>query len=162
MEKRVRCKRCSNSILPETSRRLGGICKRCSKSISARPIDSSKRGDRASTVGGAIAAALVLAFVVIFCCRTPSSRYGDDYTPTYSPSSSSSSGSSESLSSPSSTTGGNNYERTNPGYDPNAPLLPRHKGDVEPLYNEVQRRKSEQGISDKEAVRQIVEESERR
>ncbi|HEV7736902.1 MAG TPA: hypothetical protein VGO47_05960, partial [Chlamydiales bacterium] len=54
-----------------------------------------------------------------------------------------------------------NYQRTKPGYDPNAPLLPRYKGDVEPLYNEVERRKKEQGIDDKEAVRQIIEEQEK-
>jgi hypothetical protein len=57
-----------------------------------------------------------------------------------------------------SSTGG---ERTEPGYDANAPLLPRDKNDVEPLYNEVERRKKEQGISDEEAVRQIIEEQER-
>jgi hypothetical protein len=52
------------------------------------------------------------------------------------------------------------YERTRPDYDPDAPLLPRHQGDIEPLYNEVQRRKEEQGISDREAVNQILEEYE--
>jgi hypothetical protein len=57
--------------------------------------------------------------------------------------------------------GGGDYRRTEPGYDANAPLLPRDKEDVEPLYNEVQRRKKEQGISDEEAVRQIIEEQER-
>src|SRR5438270_13020686 len=56
--------------------------------------------------------------------------------------------------------GGGDYRRTRPGYDANAPLLPRDKDDVEPLYNEVERRKKEQGISDEEAVRQIMEEHE--
>lgn len=59
------------------------------------------------------------------------------------------------------TGGGRDYQRTSPGYDANAPLLPRDKDDIEPLYNEVQRRKKEQGISDEEAVRQIIEEHER-
>lgn len=57
--------------------------------------------------------------------------------------------------------GGGDYRRTGPGYDANAPLLPRDKNDIEPLYNEVERRKKEQGISDAEAVRQIIEEQER-
>jgi hypothetical protein len=57
--------------------------------------------------------------------------------------------------------GGRDYRRTEPGYDADAPLLPRDKDDVGPLYNEVERRKKEQGISDKEAVRQIIEEQER-
>jgi len=60
-----------------------------------------------------------------------------------------------------SASGGGDYRRTRPGYDANAPLLPRDKDDVEPLYNEVERRKKEQGISDEEAVRQIMEEYER-
>lgn len=48
------------------------------------------------------------------------------------------------------------YERTRPGYDPNAPLLPREKGDIEPLYNEVQRLKEQEGMTDKEAVDKIL------
>jgi hypothetical protein len=62
---------------------------------------------------------------------------------------------------PPSASGGSDYRRTRPGYDANAPLLPRDKDDIEPLYNEVERRKKEQGISDEEAVRQIMEEYER-
>ena len=48
------------------------------------------------------------------------------------------------------------YERTSPGYDSRAPLLPRYKGDVEPLYNEVQRLKERQGMTDAEAVDKIL------
>jgi uncharacterized protein YraI len=48
------------------------------------------------------------------------------------------------------------YQRTSPGYDPDAPQLPRHKGDIEPLYNEVQRLKEQQGMTDKEAVNKIL------
>lgn len=48
------------------------------------------------------------------------------------------------------------YTRTSPGYDPKAPLLPRSKGDVEPLYNGVQRLKEQQGMTDKEAVNKIL------
>jgi hypothetical protein len=54
------------------------------------------------------------------------------------------------------------YQRTKPGYDPDAPLVPRYKGDIEPLYNEVERRKLGRGISDEQAVKEILEESERR
>jgi hypothetical protein len=43
--------------------------------------------------------------------------------------------------------GGRDYRRTEPGYDANAPLLPKDKDDIGPLYNEVERRKKEQGIS---------------
>lgn len=48
------------------------------------------------------------------------------------------------------------YQRTRPGYDPNAPLLPRGEGDIEPLYNEVQRLKEQQGLTDAEAVDKIL------
>ncbi|MDQ3750412.1 MAG: hypothetical protein M3367_15565 [Acidobacteriota bacterium] len=48
------------------------------------------------------------------------------------------------------------YKRTSPEYDPKAPLLPRGKGDIEPLYNEVQRLKKQHGMTDKEAVDKIL------
>lgn len=56
----------------------------------------------------------------------------------------------------SSTYTGKEYQRTSPGYDPEAPLLPRHKGDMEPVYNEVQRLKGRYGMTDEEAVEKIL------
>jgi hypothetical protein len=49
-----------------------------------------------------------------------------------------------------------NYIRKSPGYDPKAPLIPRHEGDIDPLYNEVQRLKEQEGMSDEEAVNKIL------
>ena len=49
-----------------------------------------------------------------------------------------------------------NYQHTPPSYNTNAPLLPRHKGDIEPLYNEVQRLKREHGMTDAEAVDKVL------
>jgi hypothetical protein len=34
--------------------------------------------------------------------------------------------------------------------------MPRHQGDIEPLYNEVQRLKEQQGLTDEEAVNKIL------
>jgi len=72
-------------------------------------------------------------------------------TPGYSDSSDS-----DSYSAPSSPAYNSNYQRTRPDYDANAPLLPRHKGDIEPVYNEVQRLKKERGMTDAEAVNKIL------
>lgn len=51
---------------------------------------------------------------------------------------------------------GSGYKRTTPDYDPNAPLMPRHEGDIEPLYNEVQRLKEQKGMTDAEAVDKLL------
>ncbi len=56
----------------------------------------------------------------------------------------------------SNTSANSNYKRTRPSYDPNAPLLPRPKSDIEPLYNEVQRLKEQEGMTDEEAVNKIL------
>jgi hypothetical protein len=53
-----------------------------------------------------------------------------------------------------------NYQYRKPDYNSNAPLLPRYEGDIQPLYNEVERRKAERGISDREAVNEILREYE--
>lgn len=92
-----------------------------------------------------------------------SSKYGSSYNNSHSTSGSttgSTHGVGKDYSSASSPVYNPNYKRTQSGYDSNAPLMPRDKGDIEPLYNEVQRRKELYGVSDEEAVKQIVEEYE--
>lgn len=101
-----------------------------------------------SAIAGLVVAAVIIVLALLCCMGGKGNRSSSDYQPsTYSTGSQIETNS--------------NYQRTKPGYDPNAPLLPRYKGDVEPLYNEVERRKKEQGIDDKEAVRQIIEEQEK-